>query len=110
METEAAQKAKIIEKAFDDKKAQDITLMNIGSLTSLAEFFVICTCTSVTQVRACVDEAEEKMTEAGFKPHHKEGYSGGSWVLIDFGDVIAHVMTREAREFYDIERLWSDND
>ncbi len=105
---EAIEKAKVIYKALDDKKAANIKVLNISELSSLTEYFVICSCTSAVQVRACVDETEEKMEEQGEHVHHKEGYSGGSWVLIDFGDVIVHVMQEETRQFYDIERLWEE--
>ncbi len=104
----ALEKAKVIYKALDDKKASNIKILDISGLTTLTEYFVICSCTSSVQVRACVDEAEEKLEELGERPHHKEGYSGGSWILADFGDVIVHVMQEETREFYNIERLWED--
>jgi len=102
----STEKAELAAKALDDKKATDIVILDVGEKTSIADKFVICTCTSSTQVKACADNAEELLSEAGEKVHHIEGYSGGSWVLLDFGDVIAHVMTKETREFYDIERLY----
>ncbi len=101
-------RVKIIAQALYDKKAENIDILNISELTSLGDYFIICTCNSTTQVRACVDEVEEKMTEYGIKPSHKEGYHGGDWVLVDFGDIIVHVMHREKREFYALERLWDD--
>lgn len=101
-------KLKIIEKALDDKKASNIEVLDVAEQTSLAEYFVIASCQSTVQVRACVDEVEEKMEEAGFAVNHKEGYRGGNWILMDYGDVIVHVMQQEMREFYDIERLWDD--
>lgn len=97
-------------KALDDKKAADIKVLNISELTSLADYFVICSCSSSTQVKACCDEVEEKVTEAGGTLKHTEGYNGGLWILLDFGDFIVHVMQAETREFYDIERLWQDAD
>lgn len=105
---EAKDRAEIIRKAFDDKKASDIEVINVADKTTLAEYFVICACSSSTQVKACADEAEEKAKEAGFPAHHIEGYQGAAWILLDFGDVVAHVMTKETREFYDIERLWQE--
>ncbi len=95
-------------KALSDKKATDIRILDISNLSSLADYFVICSCSSSTQVKACCDEAEEKVEEAGGRLRHSEGYNGGLWVLLDFGDFIVHVMQEETREFYDIERLWSD--
>ena len=82
--------------------------MDVSKQTSLGEYFIIASCQSSVQVRACVDEVEEKMLEAGVPPKHKEGYRGGSWILIDYGDIIVHVMQQETREFYSIERLWDE--
>lgn len=101
-------KVKMIAQALYDKKATEIDILDISELTSLGNYFIICTCSSTTQVRACVNEVEDKMAEAGIHPTHKEGYQGGSWVLMDFTDVIVHVMLRETREFYALERLWDD--
>ena len=98
----------IITKALDDKKAVNIEVLDVSEQTSLGDYFVIASCQSSVQVRACVDEVEEKMLEAGYVAKHKEGYRGASWILIDYGDIIVHVMQQEAREFYSIERLWDD--
>ncbi|MCI5605017.1 MAG: ribosome silencing factor [Clostridia bacterium] len=105
---EIKQKVEIIKNALDDKKATDIEVLDVAEQTSLSDYFIIASCQSGVQVRACVDEVEEKMEEAGFAVHHKEGYRGGSWILMDYGDIIVHVMQQEIREFYDIERLWDD--
>ena len=102
----STEKAELVAKALDDKKGTDIVILDVGEKTSIADKFVICSCTSSTQVKACADNAEELLSEAGEPVHHVEGYSAGNWVLLDFGDVIAHVMTQETREFYDIERLY----
>lgn len=102
------QKVEIIKNALDDKKATNIEVLDVANQTSLGDYFVVASCQSTVQVRACVDEVEEKMEEAGFEVHHKEGYRGGSWILMDYGDVIVHVMQQELREFYAIERLWDD--
>ena len=99
---------KILVKALDDKRAENIDVLDIRGLTSLGDYFVICTCNSNVQVRAAADEAEVKMKEAGFEPLHVEGYRGGSWILLDFADIIVHVMDRETRDFYSLERLWDD--
>lgn len=101
-------KLEIIVKALDDKRATDIDVLDISKLTSLGVYFIICTCSSGVQVRACSDEVEEKAKENGFAPKHIEGYRGGNWILIDFGDIIVHIMERETREFYSLERLWDD--
>ncbi|MDD6483680.1 MAG: ribosome silencing factor [Clostridiales bacterium] len=101
-------KTDIITKALEDKKASNIEVIDVAKQTSLGDYFVIASCQSAVQVRACVDEIEEKMEEAGFSVHHKEGYRGGSWILMDYGDTVVHVMQQETREFYAIERLWDD--
>ena len=101
-------KVEIIKNALENKKATNIEVLNVAEQTSLAEYFVVASCQSTVQVRACVDEVEEKMSEAGFPVQHNEGYKGGSWILMDFGDVIVHVMQQETRECYSIERLWDD--
>ena len=98
----------IIKNALEDKKASDIEILDVSKQTSLGDYFIIASCQSTVQVRACVDEVEEKMLEAGFPAKHKEGYRGGSWILIDYGDIIVHVMQQEARDFYSIERLWDE--
>ena len=102
------ERVEIIKNALEDKKASDIEILDVSKQTSLGDYFIIASCQSSVQVRACVDEVEEKMLEAGFPPKHKEGYRGGSWILIDYGDIIVHVMQQEAREFYSIERLWNE--
>jgi ribosome-associated protein len=102
------EKVEIIKNALEDKKASNIEILDVAERTSLAEYFVVASCQSTVQVRACVDEVEEKLEEAGFTVNHKEGYRGGSWILMDYDDVIVHVMQQEIREFYAIERLWDD--
>lgn len=102
------QKLEIIENALDDKKASQIEILDVAQQTSLADYFVIASCQSTVQVRACVDEVEEKMQQSGEEVRHTEGYRNGSWILMDYGDVIVHVMQQEMREFYAIERLWDD--
>ena len=101
-------KVEIIQKALEDKKATNIEVLEVAEQTSLADYFVVASCQSTVQVRACVDEIEEKLEEAGFEINHKEGYRGGSGILVDCGDVIVHVMQHEMREFYATERLWDD--
>ncbi len=102
------ERVEIIRAALEDKKASDIEVMDVSRQTSLGDYFIIASCQSAVQVRACVDEVEEKMLEAGYPAKHKEGYRGGSWILIDYGDIIVHVMQQEARDFYSIERLWQE--
>ncbi len=100
------EKADIAVKALEDKKALNIELLDVSAQTSLGDYFIIASCQSTVQVRACADEVEEQLEKHGTAVKHKEGYSSGSWVLMDYGDVIVHVMQQDMREFYGIERLW----
>lgn len=95
-------------KALDDKKGKEIKVLYTADQTTLADYFVICTGTSNTQVRALADAVEEAMTKAGEEPHHIEGHRGGQWTLMDYSAVVVHIFTEEGREFYGLERLWSD--
>ena len=95
-------------KALDSKKGQDIKCLETGHLTTLADYFVLCTATSTTQIKALADECERVLKLAGEAPHHIEGHRGGTWVLMDFSSVVVHIFMDEARKFYDLERLWGD--
>ena len=96
-------------KALDSKKGADIKVMEVTELTSLADYFVICTGGSNTQINALCDAVEEALEkEGGETPLHREGHRGGIWVLLDYGCVVIHVFNDEARAFYSLERLWSD--
>lgn len=94
--------------ALDNKKGQDIKVLETGRLTTLADYFVICTAGSTTQVKALSDACEETAKQLGELPHHIEGHRGGVWTLLDFSSVVVHVFMEEARQFYDLERLWAD--
>ena len=95
-------------RALDSKKGKDIKVLYTADQTTLAVYFVICTGTSNTQVKALSDAVEDAMTKAGEEPHHVEGHRGGQWTLLDYSAIVVHVFTEEAREFYALERLWSD--
>ena len=97
-------------KVLDDKKGKDIKVLHTADQTTLADYFVICSGGSNTQVRALADAVEEAMSRAGEEPHHIEGHRGGLWTLMDYSAVVIHVFTEEGRAFYDLERLWSDAD
>lgn len=99
---------KIAAKALSDKKGKDIKVLKTDKLTSLCDYFVICTGTSSTHIKTLTDALDKAMSEAGEPPLRREGYRSGSWVLLDFGSIVAHVFTEEAREFYNLEHLWSD--
>ena len=104
----AYEKAQAAVNALEDKKASKIEVLDVAKQTSLGEYFVVASCQSTVQVRACIDEVEEQLDKLNVPLLHKEGYSTGSWVLMDYGDVVVHVMQQEIREFYGIERLWDD--
>ena len=96
-------------RALSEKKGREIQVLEIADLTTLADYFVLCTGSSNTQINALVDNVEKVLTEqAGEEPLHREGYRGGTWVLLDYGCICVHVFSAEARSFYDLERLWAD--
>ena len=100
--------AVVLARALDSKKGQDIKVLKTGDLTTLADYFVLCTATSSTQVKAMSDACEEAAEAQGERVHHIEGHGDGTWLLMDVSSVVIHVFTEEARKFYDLERLWSD--
>ena len=95
-------------KALDSKKAKEIKVIEIGDLTTLADYFVIAAGTSNTQISALSDVVEEYLKREGEMALRREGYRDGTWVLLDYGSIAVHVFSEEAREFYDLERLWRD--
>ena len=97
-----------VTKALDSKKGMDIKLLKIDKVSSLADYFLICTGTSNTHVKTLCDYAEFCMDELGEPLLSREGHRGNSWELLDYGSVVIHVFTDEARKFYDLERLWAD--
>lgn len=105
---DSRERARLAAAAAEEKKAREIEVLELGEVTVIADYFVICSGQSSIQVRAIADAVREKMTEAGHGLLHWEGYENGRWVLLDFGDVIVHVFLEEERKYYDIERLWRD--
>ena len=97
-----------VTKALDAKKGMDIKLLRIDKVSSLADYFLICTGTSNTHVKTLCDYAEYTMESLGEQLLGREGHRGNSWELLDYGSVVVHVFTEEAREFYSLERLWAD--
>ena len=96
-------------KALSDKKGKEIRVLEITELTTLADYFVLATGSSNTQINALVDNVEKVLTEeAGEEPLRRGGYRGGTWVLLDYGCIAIHVFNQEARPFYGLERLWQD--
>ena len=97
-----------VTKALDEKKGMDIKLLKIDEVSTLADYFLICTGTSNTHVRTLCDFAEYTLEELGEPMLGREGHRGNSWELLDYGTIVVHVFTEEAREFYSLERLWAD--
>jgi ribosome-associated protein len=97
-----------IAKAALDKEAEDVTVLDVRGLTSYADYFVVVTADSDRQASAIADHLEETMKKLGVSKVGVEGYETGRWILVDYGDVVAHVMNRESRGFYDLEGLWAD--
>ena len=98
----------LLAKALDGKKGEEIKVLKTEGLTTLADYFVICTATSTTQIKAMSDACEEAMEKQGERVHHIEGHRGGTWILMDFSSVVVHLFMDEARQFYELERLWKD--
>lgn len=107
---EALELAKSIAQVLDNKKAQEIRVLKVRDLTVLADYFVIASGTSTTQVAALVDEVEFQLEQKGVHALRKEGAATRSWVLLDYGSVVVHIFHPEAREFYSLERMWADAD
>ena len=97
-----------VTRALDAKKGIDIRLLRIEKVSSLADYFLICTGSSNTHVKTLCDYAEYTMEQLGEPMLGREGHRGNSWELLDFGSIVVHVFTEEARRFYDLERLWAD--
>ena len=100
--------AQIACKAIDDKKGQDIKVIDIHNVSVIADYFVIASGTNSNQVQAIVDNVEEQLGRAGFEAKQIEGNRNSSWILMDYGDVIVHVFDEENRLFYDLDRIWRD--
>ena len=97
-----------VTKALDEKKGMDIKLLKIDRVSSLADYFLICTGTSNTHVKTLCDYAEYTLEQLGEQMLGREGHRCNSWELLDYGTIVIHVFTEEAREFYALERLWAD--
>lgn len=95
-------------RCLDEKKGRDIKVLETGRLTTLADYFVLCTAASSTQVKALSDFCQKQLKDLGELPHHVEGHRGGTWVLLDYSSVVVHLFLEETRDFYDLERLWRD--
>lgn len=100
----------MIVKTLDSKKAENIQVIGIRDLTIIADYFVIANGTSTTHTNTLADEVEFQLSEKGVKPNRTEGYNGSNWIILDYGDIVVHVFYKETRDFYQLERLWSDGE
>ena len=99
---------KIALKAADDKKAYDLLALDISGIASFASYFMFCTGDSSRQMQAIADEIEKQLKITGIHASHIEGYQNSEWILMDYFDLVVHIFSKEARAFYDLERLWRD--
>lgn len=94
--------------ALEDKKAENIKIINISEISSVADYFIITNGTNRSQVQALADNVEEKLGREGVQVKQIEGYAGANWILMDFTDFVVHIFDKESRPFYDLERIWRD--
>ena len=104
----AKQMAKIAFDALEETKGEDVRVIQITEIASFADYFIIADGCNPSQIGAMVDNVEEKLSEAGSEPKRIEGVRNSNWVLMDYGDIIVHVFSKEDRLFYDLERIWKD--
>lgn len=104
----AEEKARMIAEFLDNKKGKDIKILKTNDVTGIADYFVLCTGNSSTQIKALAGEVEYQMGQRGIDPYHSEGRDNNAWIVIDYSDVIVHVFSREARDFYNIEKLYKN--
>ena len=95
-------------RALEDKKGEEVTVIDISGVSCLADYFIIANGENSNQVQAMVDNVEEEMAKAGYHPAQIEGYQAARWVLLDYKDVVVHVFSKEDRRLYDLERIWRD--
>ncbi len=105
---QSAEMVKLAVPALEDKKGQNIQILDISSISTIADYFIIANGTNRSQVQAMADAVEEKLGRAGYEPKHIEGYQSAEWILMDYIDIIVHVFAEEDRGFYDLERIWRD--
>ena len=99
---------KIALKAADDKKALDVVVLDISHIASFANYFLFCSGESSRQIQAIADEVEARLKDSGFRPSHIAGYRNAEWILMDYMDLVIHIFSRNARAYYNLERLWRD--
>jgi ribosome-associated protein len=100
--------ARLAYHALDEKKAEDIKVIEIGDISVIADYFIIANGTNAPQVQALVDSVQDELSKSGYEPKRIEGVRSANWILMDYGDVVVHVFSKEDRLFYDLERIWRD--
>ena len=108
MEQNSKEMTKLVIQALEEKKAEDIRVIDISEVSVLADYFIIADGNNRNQVQAMIDNVEEMLGAAGYFPKQIEGYQNANWVLMDYSDIIVHVFDKENRLFYDLERIWRD--
>ena len=104
----ALEAAKVAQAAIEDKLGEDIKVLNLQGLSNIADCFVIASGKNANQLHAMANEVEQKLYKEGIKLHHSEGYSSGTWILLDFGNLLVHLFNKEDREFYGLDHVWGD--
>lgn len=104
----ARELAKRIVHSLEEKKAEDIRIIDISKISTIADYFIIANGTNRNQVQALADNVGEDCHKAGYALHQTEGYNSANWILMDYSDVIVHIFSKEDRLFYDLERIWRD--
>ena len=94
--------------ALENKKAENITMIDIEQISTLADYFIIASGSNRNQIQAMADEVDEVLGRAGFEIKHKEGYQTANWILLDYGDLVIHIFDTQNRLFYDLDRIWRD--
>lgn len=103
-----AELLQVVYKALDDKRAEEIVVLNMKNISLLADYFIICHGNSERQIQAIAREVIDKAEEHGFEVKRVEGYDAARWILIDLNDIVVHIFNKDERQFYNLERLWGD--
>ena len=104
----ALEMTKTVIQALEDKKGEDIQIIDIGEISPIADHFILASGSNRSQIQAMADAVEEKMHQSGHPLKQIEGYDGANWILMDYYDVVVHIFDRDSRMFYDLERIWAD--
>ena len=108
MNQQAKEMAKLAWKALDDKKGNEIRVIDLEKVSSIADYFIIANGDNRNQVQAMSDNVEEMLGRAGYEPKQIEGYQNANWILLDYGDIVFHIFSADDRRFFDLERIWRD--